>query len=75
VAYSQCLFLGAQAGILAVANAGGESKRGEMDWNEEKFDFQNQVAFEAGMLFSCSKSNFNSIDLSTISLYTAFTVT
>ena len=75
VAYSQCLFLGAQAGILAVANAGGESKRGEMDWNEEKFDFQNQVAFEAGMIFTCAKSNFNSIDLSAISIYTAFTVT
>lgn len=73
IPYTQSLLLGAQAGSLAVANAGGENKRGEMDWNEEYFDYKNQVGFEAGMIYGAAKNTFNSRDLGAISVYHAYT--
>lgn len=50
VAYSNALFLGAQAAVMAVGN--------EPEWNEDTFDYGNQVGFEFGRIFGIAKSKF-----------------
>ena len=44
------LFLGAQAAVMAVGQ--------EPEWNEDTFDYGNQVGFEFGRIFGIAKSAF-----------------
>jgi len=44
------LFLGAQAGVMAVAQ--------DIEWNEDTFDYKNQVGFEVGRIFGIAKSQY-----------------
>lgn len=44
------LFLGAQAAVMAVGN--------NPEWNEDQFDYKNQVGFSFGRIFGIAKSQF-----------------
>jgi len=63
----RALFAGAQAGVFAV---GQDNSPEKMSWNEEVFDYSNQLGVEAGMIFGVKKSIFNSVDFGTIVLST-----
>ncbi len=54
---SHALFLGAQAVVLAVGD--------NPTWNEDDFDYHNQVGFEFGRIFGIAKTQFkfNGVDL------------
>lgn len=56
---------GAQAAALAV---GQDSSPNKMSWNEELFDYKNQLGVSAGMIFGLKKTVFNSVDFGTIVL-------
>lgn len=56
---------GAQAACLAYGMNGGTTK---MSWNEEIFDYGNQLGVEAGSIFGVKKTVFNSVDFGTIVL-------
>lgn len=56
---------GAQAAVIAHGQGGDENA---MSWNEELFDFGNQLGIEAGMIFGTKKTVFNSVDFGTIVL-------
>lgn len=59
----RAIFCGAQAGVMAY---GKDHSGGEMSWNEELFDYNNQLGVSAGMIFGIKKSRFNSADFGTI---------
>ena len=63
--YRRGVFCGAQAAILAVGQANSPT---EMSWQEEMFDYDNQLGVSAGMIFGIKKTVFNSIDFGTIVL-------
>lgn len=52
------LFLGAQAGAMAVAQ--------EPDWNEELRDYKNKIGFETGLIWGVEKAKFNNEDFGCI---------
>ena len=56
---------GAQAAVLAV---GQDSSPNKMSWNEELFDYKNQLGVSSGMIFGLKKTVFNSVDFGTIVL-------
>ena len=66
----RAVLLGAQACTLAF---GQGSSFESFDWNEELFDYGNQLGVEAGCIFGVKKMRFNSADFSTVvlSTYTA----
>ena len=47
---SHALFLGAQAAVFAVG--------GEPEWEEDRFDYKNQVGFSFGRIFGIKKAQF-----------------
>lgn len=51
VPYSSALFLGAQAAVMAVGN--------EPTWNEDDFDYGNQVGFAFGRMFGIEKAAYD----------------
>lgn len=51
VPYSSALFLGAQAAVMAVGN--------NPTWNEDKFDYGNQVGFAFGRMFGIEKAAYD----------------
>lgn len=61
--YRRGVFCGAQA--LAIAVGGGGSAT-QMDWEEDMFDYGNQLGVSAGMIFGVKKTKFNSNDFATI---------
>lgn len=63
----RAVFLGAQAGMIAF---GGASSESSMDWNEELFDYGNQLGVSSGSIFGIKKSVYNSVDFGTIVLST-----
>lgn len=63
--YRRGVLCGAQACGLAHGQGGGENK---MSWEEELFDYGNQLGVSAGMIFGVKKSVFNSVDFGTIVL-------
>jgi N4-gp56 family major capsid protein len=63
--YRRGVFCGAQAAVFATGQGGSTNK---MDWNEELFDYGNQLGVSAGMIFGVKKTQFNSIDFGTIVL-------
>lgn len=64
----RAVFCGAQAGAVAFGEGHGP---GRFDWNEELFDYGNQLGVEAGCIGGLKKLQFNSADLSTIQVLTA----
>lgn len=56
------LFLGAQAGVWAVAK--------EPYWREKLFDYDNSVGFATGLIHGQAKSAYNSSDYATIQVVT-----
>lgn len=56
--------LGAQSAVLAFGR--GYDSTTSADWNEELFDYGNQLGVEAGFIFGLKKTRYNSADLSTI---------
>ncbi len=59
------VFCGAQALQIAV---GGNGSATQMSWEEEMFDYGNQLGVSAGMMFGVKKAIFNSNDFATIVL-------
>ena len=57
------LLLGAQAGVMAVAQ--------EPFWEEETFDYNNQVGFATGLIYGIAKSIFNEVDFAVLNVMTA----
>lgn len=60
------LLLGAQAGVRAVAK--------EPFWEEEAFDYKNQVGFATGLIYGVAKSVFNLEDFAVINCMTGAAV-
>jgi len=63
--YRRGVFCGAQAAIAAFGQGGGLNK---MDWQEELFDYGNQLGVEAGLILGVKKTQYNSVDFGTIVL-------
>jgi N4-gp56 family major capsid protein len=63
--YRRGVLCGAQSLLFARGQGGTENK---MTWNEELFDYGNQLGVEAGMILGMKKSVYNSIDFATICL-------
>lgn len=63
VAKARALFLGAQAGLKAIAK--------EPFWREDTDDFENQVGFAAGLIWGAKKATFNNLDHGVLALDTA----
>lgn len=63
----RAVMCGAQSACIAY---GQKSAGGRTDWNEELFDYGNQLGVEAGMIWGLKKTRFNSADFSTIVLST-----
>ena len=61
--YRRSVLCGAQAASIAF---GGYSNGLSMDWNEETFDYGNQLGVEAGLIWGLKKMVFNSTDFATI---------
>jgi N4-gp56 family major capsid protein len=59
------VFMGAQAATIAF---GQGQNSDNMDWNEELFDYGNQLGVSAGCIFGTKKTVFNSNDFSVITL-------
>lgn len=62
----RAVLCGAQAAVMASAGSNGASA----SWNEEMFDYGNQLGVEAGMIFGVKKTVFNSADFATITMST-----
>jgi hypothetical protein len=52
---------------LCLAHGQGGSSN-KMSWEEELFDYKNQLGVAAGMIFGAKKTVFNSVDFATIVL-------
>lgn len=63
--YRRGVLCGAQSLMLAHGQGGSENK---MSWEEELFDYGNQLGVSAGMIFGAKKTVFNSQDFGTIVL-------
>ena len=66
----RAVLLGAQSAAIGF----GEGQSFEnFDWNEELFDYGNQLGVEAGAIFGLKKLRFNSADFGTVVMasYTA----
>lgn len=63
--YRRGVLCGAQALCMAHGQGGSDNK---MSWEEELFDYGNQLGVSAGMIFGAKKTVFNSVDFSTIVL-------
>jgi N4-gp56 family major capsid protein len=63
--YRRGVLCGAQAACLAHGQGGSLNK---MSWEEELFDYKNQLGVGAGMIFGLKKTVFNSVDFATIVL-------
>jgi len=63
----RAVLCGAQAGIIGF---GGGMSYGGWDWNEELFDYGNQLGVEAGAIFGLKATRYNSADFSKIGIHT-----
>lgn len=64
VAGATALFLGAQAGLTAIAQEG-------WSWQEETFDYGNKWGVATSRIFGFDKAMYNSIDFSVVAIKTA----
>jgi N4-gp56 family major capsid protein len=63
---ARAVLCGAQAGVVCT---GRQTKSGlEANWNEELFDYGNQLGIAGGLIYGITKCTFNSEDFSTIVL-------
>ena len=63
--YRRGVLCGAQSLVIAHGQGGSDNK---MSWEEELFDYGNQLGVSAGMIFGAKKSIYNSVDFGTIVL-------
>jgi N4-gp56 family major capsid protein len=63
----RAVLCGAQAAVIGF---GGGMSFGGWDWNEELFDYGNQLGVEAGCIFGLKASRFNSADFAKIGVHT-----
>jgi N4-gp56 family major capsid protein len=63
----RAVLAGAQAIVLGF---GGGQDYGSWDWNEELFDYGNQLGVEAGCIFGLKAVRYNSADFSKIGVHT-----
>jgi N4-gp56 family major capsid protein len=63
----RAVLCGAQAAVIGF---GGGMSYGGWDWNEELFDYGNQLGVEAGCIFGLKASRFNSADFAKIGVHT-----
>lgn len=63
----RAVLCGAQAMVLGF---GGGQSYGSWDWNEELFDYGNQLGVEAGCIFGMKATRYNSADFSKIGIHT-----
>lgn len=63
----RAVFLGGGAGMIGFGKGDGVS---QMNWNEELFDYGNQLGVAAGSIFGVKKTLFNSVDYGTFVLST-----
>lgn len=63
--YRRGVFCGAQAAVLGVGQDYTDRK---MSWEEELFDYGNQLGVSAGMIYAVKKTVFNSTDFGAIVL-------
>jgi N4-gp56 family major capsid protein len=61
--FRRAVFCGAQAAVVAFGQNSGGMKT---TWNEELFDYGNQLGVGAGILWGLKKTQFNSADFGTI---------
>lgn len=61
--YRRAIFAGAQAAAIAF---GAGSSDTNMTWEEERFDYGNQLGVSAGAIFGLKKMVFNSADFATL---------
>jgi N4-gp56 family major capsid protein len=61
------VFAGAQAAMCAYGRNGGPER---FEWNEELFDYGNQLGVEAGCIFGLKKTVFNSADFAQVTIPT-----
>jgi len=59
----RAVLLGAQAATIAFGQGQGPDA---MDWNEELFDYGNQLGVEAGCIYGMKKTRFNSADFGSV---------
>lgn len=59
----RAVLMGAQAAVIAF---GQNQSMEKMDWNEELFDYGNQLGVSAGTIFGVKKTSFNSTDYGTV---------
>jgi N4-gp56 family major capsid protein len=64
-AYRRGVFCGAQAAAIAF---GQNNSQNRMTWNEELFDYGNQLGVAAGLIWGLKKLQFNSTDFGAIAL-------
>lgn len=62
--YRRAVFCGAQAAAVAYGQGFGSDQ--QMSWEEEEFDYGNQLGVAAGMIAGLKKAQFNSTDFGTI---------
>lgn len=63
----RAVLAGAQAAVLGF---GGGQSYGAWDWNEELFDYGNQLGVEAGAIFGLKAVRYNGADFSKIGVHT-----
>jgi len=63
----RAVLLGAQSGMIGF---GKGSDAASMNWNEELFDYGNQLGVSAASIFGIKKTVYNSLDFGTIVLAT-----
>jgi N4-gp56 family major capsid protein len=61
--FRRAIFCGAQSAVVAF---GQDSSGMKTSWNEELFDYGNQLGVAAGLLWGLKKTQFNSADFGTI---------
>lgn len=61
----RAVFAGAQAALWANGGDGGDTA---MTWDEELFDYGNQLGVSAGRIYGCKKTVFNSVDFGVITM-------
>ena len=59
----RAVLMGAQAAVMAF---GQGASMDQMDWNEELFDYGNQLGVSAGTIYGLKKAAFNSADYGTV---------
>ncbi len=64
-AVRRAVLCGAQAALLAFGQDSGPT---QMSWDEESFDYGNQLGVKAGMIAGLKKTRFNSLDFGVLTL-------